>query len=77
PAARIGSGIMLDHATGIVIGETAVVDNDVSILQDVTLGGTGKECGDRHPKIREGVMIGAGAKILGNIEVGEGAKIGS
>jgi serine O-acetyltransferase len=77
PAARIGSGIMLDHATGIVIGETAVVENDVSILQDVTLGGTGKECGDRHPKIREGVMIGAGAKILGNIEVGEGAKIGS
>ncbi|CAK4069922.1 serine O-acetyltransferase [Vibrio sp. MarTm2] len=77
PAARIGRGIMLDHATGIVIGETAVVENDVSILQDVTLGGTGKECGDRHPKIREGVMIGAGAKILGNIEVGEGAKIGS
>ena len=77
PAARIGSGIMLDHATGIVIGETAVVENDVSILQDVTLGGTGKECGDRHPKIREGVMIGAGAKILGNIEVGQGAKIGS
>jgi len=77
PAARIGKGIMLDHATGIVIGETAVVEDDVSILQDVTLGGTGKECGDRHPKIREGVMIGAGAKILGNIEVGEGAKIGS
>ncbi|WP_284694965.1 serine O-acetyltransferase [Photobacterium galatheae] len=77
PAARIGQGIMFDHATGIVIGETAVIENDVSILQDVTLGGTGKECGDRHPKIREGVMIGAGAKILGNIEVGEGAKIGS
>ncbi|ADT85823.1 serine O-acetyltransferase [Vibrio sp. Vb2880] len=77
PAARIGRGIMLDHATGIVIGETAVVEDDVSILQDVTLGGTGKECGDRHPKIREGVMIGAGAKILGNIEVGTGAKIGS
>lgn len=77
PAARIGRGIMLDHATGIVIGETAVVENDVSILQDVTLGGTGKECGDRHPKIREGVMIGAGAKILGNIEVGIGAKIAS
>ncbi|MFA0676973.1 serine O-acetyltransferase, partial [Vibrio sp. 10N.222.51.A6] len=66
PAARIGKAIMLDHATGIVIGETAVVENDVSILQDVTLGGTGKEGGDRHPKIREGVMIGAGAKILGN-----------
>ncbi|PJC85239.1 serine O-acetyltransferase [Vibrio sp. HA2012] len=77
PAARIGKGIMLDHATGIVIGETAVVENDVSILQNVTLGGTGKECGDRHPKIREGVMIGAGAKVLGNIEVGVGAKIGS
>lgn len=77
PAARIGCGIMLDHATGIVIGETAVVENDVSILQSVTLGGTGKTCGDRHPKIREGVMIGAGAKILGNIEVGRGAKIGA
>jgi len=77
PAAKVGCGIMLDHATGIVIGETAVVEDDVSILQDVTLGGTGKESGDRHPKIREGVMIGAGAKILGNIEVGEGAKIGS
>lgn len=75
PAARIGRGIMFDHATGIVIGETAVVEDDVSILQDVTLGGTGKECGDRHPKIRSGVMIGAGAKILGNIEIGEGAKI--
>ncbi len=77
PAAEIGKGIMFDHATGIVIGETAVIENDVSILQDVTLGGTGKESGDRHPKIREGVMIGAGSKILGNIEVGEGAKIGS
>lgn len=77
PAARIGCGIMLDHATGIVIGETAIVENDVSILQSVTLGGTGKSCGDRHPKIREGVMIGAGAKILGNIEVGRGAKIGA
>lgn len=77
PAARIGRGIMLDHATGIVIGETAVVGNDVSILQDVTLGGTGKECGDRHPKIGEGVMIGAGAKVLGNIQVGQGAKIAS
>ncbi|TKI04011.1 serine O-acetyltransferase [Martelella alba] len=77
PAANIGCGIMLDHATGIVIGETAVVENDVSILQSVTLGGTGKTTGDRHPKIREGVMIGAGAKILGNIEVGRGAKIGA
>lgn len=77
PAAQIGHGIMFDHATGIVIGETSVVENDVSILQGVTLGGTGKECGDRHPKIREGVMIGAGAKILGNIEVGRYAKIGA
>lgn len=77
PAATIGQGIMLDHATGIVVGETAVIENDVSILQSVTLGGTGKTCGDRHPKIREGVMIGAGAKILGNIEVGQGAKIGA
>jgi len=77
PAARIGKGILFDHATGIVVGETAVIENDVSILQSVTLGGTGKECGDRHPKIREGVLIGAGAKVLGNIEVGTGAKIGA
>ncbi|WP_101775636.1 serine O-acetyltransferase [Pasteurella oralis] len=77
PAAEIGCGIMFDHATGIVIGETSVVENDVSILQGVTLGGTGKETGDRHPKVREGVMIGAGAKILGNIEVGRYAKIGA
>ncbi|MGL9735519.1 MAG: serine O-acetyltransferase [Symbiopectobacterium sp.] len=77
PAATIGCWIILDHATGIVIGETAVVENDVSILQSVTLGGTGKTSGDRHPKIREGVMIGAGAKILGNIEVWRGAPIGA
>lgn len=77
PASRIGSGVMLDHGTGIVIGETAVVGDDVSILQGVTLGGTGKESGDRHPKVRSGVMIGAGAKILGNIEIGEGAKVGA
>ncbi|MFB9885959.1 serine O-acetyltransferase [Balneatrix alpica] len=77
PAARIGKGIMLDHATGIVIGETSVVEDDVSILQNVTLGGTGKESGDRHPKIRAGVLISAGAKVLGNIEVGNGAKIGA
>lgn len=75
PAARLGSGIMIDHAHGIVIGETAVVENDVSMLHSVTLGGTGKETGDRHPKIRRGVMIGAGAKILGNIEIGAGARI--
>jgi serine O-acetyltransferase len=75
PAARIGRGIFLDHATGLVVGETAVIEDDVSMLHDVTLGGTGKESGDRHPKIRRGVLIGAGAKILGNIEVGHCAKI--
>jgi serine O-acetyltransferase len=68
---------MMDHATGIVIGETAVVDDDVSMLHGVTLGGSGKENGDRHPKIRRGVLIGAGAKILGNIEVGEYSRVGS
>lgn len=77
PAARIGRGIMLDHATGVVVGETAVIDNDVSILHSVTLGGTGKEVGDRHPKIRRGVLLAAGCKIIGNIEVGEGAKVGA
>jgi len=75
PAARIGRGIFLDHATGLVVGETAVIENDVSILHGVTLGGTGSENGDRHPKIRNGVMIGAGAKILGNIEIGHCARI--
>jgi serine O-acetyltransferase len=77
PAAQIGRGVMLDHATGIVIGETTVVEDNVSILQNVTLGGTGNESGDRHPKIRQGVMIGSGAKILGNIEIGMGSKIGA
>lgn len=75
PAAKIGYGIMLDHATGIVIGETAVVGDNVSIMQSVTLGGTGKVSGDRHPKVRDGVLISAGAKVLGNIEIGAGAKI--
>src|SRR5208283_1553244 len=75
PAARIGKGIFLDHATGLVVGMTAVIDDDVSMLQDVTLGGTGKETGDRHPKIRHGVLIGAGAKILGNIEIGYCARV--
>jgi serine O-acetyltransferase len=75
PAAQIGRGIFLDHATGLVVGETAVIGDDVSMLHDVTLGGTGKEWEDRHPKIRYGVMIGAGAKILGNIEVGHCARI--
>ncbi len=77
PAARFGHGIMLDHATGLVVGETAVVGNNVSILQSVTLGGTGKIDGDRHPKIGDGVLISTGAKILGNIQVGEGAKVGA
>jgi serine O-acetyltransferase len=77
PAAKIGKGIMLDHATGIVIGETAVVGNNVSLMQSVTLGGTGKETGDRHPKVGDGVLVSAGAKILGNIKIGEGAKIGA
>lgn len=75
PAARIGAGVMLDHATGLVVGETAVIEDCVSIMQSVTLGGTGKESGDRHPKIRRGVLIGPGAKILGNIDVGEGAMV--
>lgn len=75
PAARIGRGIFLDHATGLVVGETAVIEDEVSMLHGVTLGGTGKESGDRHPKIRRGVMIGAGAKILGNVEVGDCARI--
>ncbi len=75
PAVPIGKGIFLDHATGIVIGSTALIEDDVSILQDVTLGGTGKERGDRHPKIRHGVLIGAGAKILGNIEIGACSRV--
>jgi serine O-acetyltransferase len=75
PAARIGTGVMIDHATGVVIGGTAVVEDDVSILHNVTLGGTGKAGTDRHPKVRKGVLIGAGAKILGNIEIGEGARV--
>lgn len=70
PAARIGKGIFLDHATGLVVGETAVIGDNVSILHGVTLGGTGKEGAERHPKIANGVLIGAGAKILGNIEIG-------
>ena len=77
PGARIGKGILIDHGTGVVIGETAVVGDDVSMLHEVTLGGTGKETGDRHPKVGKGVLIGAGAKILGNVRIGEGAKIGA
>ena len=77
PAARIGCGILLDHATSIVIGETAIVEDNVSILHEVTLGGTGKQVGNRHPIVRSGVLIGAGAKILGRVEIGTGAKIGA
>ena len=77
PAARIGKGILLDHATSLVIGETAVVEDNVSLLHEVTLGGTGKDTGDRHPKVRRGVLIGAGAKILGNVEIGQCAKVGA
>lgn len=77
PAARLGSGLFLDHGTGIVIGETAVVGDEVSMLHAVTLGGTGAERGDRHPKIGKGVLLGAGAKVLGNITVGDYAKVAS
>ena len=77
PAARIGSGIFVDHATGVVIGETAVVGDGVSMLHGVTLGGTGAQRGDRHPKIGKGVLLGAGAKVLGNIQVGDYAKVAS
>ncbi|MEM8784358.1 MAG: serine O-acetyltransferase [Pseudomonadota bacterium] len=77
PAAPIGRGVLIDHASSVVIGETAVIEDDVSLLHGVTLGGTGKERGDRHPKIRQGVLIGAGAKILGNIEVGKCSRVAS
>lgn len=77
PAAVIGDGLFIDHATGIVIGETAVVGNHVSLLHGVTLGGTGKEAGDRHPKVGDRVIISANATILGNIRIGEGARIGA
>ena len=75
PAVPFGRGIFLDHATGLVVGGTATIDDDVSILQGVTLGGTGKVGGDRHPKVRRGVLIGAGARVLGDIEIGESSKI--
>ncbi|MBA59680.1 MAG: serine O-acetyltransferase [Gammaproteobacteria bacterium] len=77
PAANIGQGIMFDHATGIVVGETTTIEDGVTMLHGVTLGGTGKDRGDRHPKIRKGVLIGASASIIGNIEIGEGAKVGA
>ena len=75
PATKIGSGVFIDHGTGIVIGETAVIGDDVSLLQGVTLGGTGAERGDRHPKIGKGVLLSADAKILGNISIGDYAKV--
>jgi len=77
PAARIGCGILLDHATSFVVGETAIIEDDVSILHEVTLGGTGKATGDRHPIVRSGVLLGAGAKILGRVVIGTGAKVGA
>ena len=77
PAARIGCGILLDHATSFVVGETAILEDNVSILHEVTLGGTGKESGDRHPIVRSGVLLGAGSKVLGRVEIGTGAKIGA
>ncbi|WP_255754298.1 serine O-acetyltransferase [Massilia sp. erpn] len=77
PAARIGTGVFIDHATGVVIGETSVVADDVSMFQDVTLGGTGKESGDRHPKVERGVLLCAGAKVLGNVRIRVGAKVGA
>jgi serine O-acetyltransferase len=77
PAATFGQGIFIDHATGIVVGETAVVEDDVSMLHGVTLGGTGKQTGDRHPKVRRGVLLSMGAKILGNIEIGEYSRVGA
>ena len=77
PGATIGRNFFIDHGTGVVIGQTAVIEDDVSILHGVTLGGTGKDSGDRHPKVRHGVLIGANASIIGNIEIGEGAKVGA
>lgn len=77
PAVPVGCGVFIDHGTGLVVGETAVIGNDVSILHEVTLGGTGKERGDRHPKVRDGVLLCAGAKVLGNVEIGREAKVGA
>jgi len=77
PAARVGKGVMIDHASGVVIGETAEVGDDVSILHGVTLGGTGKEGGDRHPKVRDGVLLSVGATVLGAIEIGERSRVGA
>lgn len=77
PAAQIDEGLMIDHGTGVVIGETAIIGKDVSLMQGVTLGGTGKDSHDRHPIIRDNVLVSSGAKVLGRIEIGSGAKIGA
>ena len=77
PAVPVGCRVFIDHGTGLVVGETAVIGDDVSILHEVTLGGTGKERGDRHPKVRDGVLLCAGAKVLGNVEIGRDAKVGA
>ncbi len=77
PAVPVGRRLFIDHGTGLVVGETAVIGDDVSILHEVTLGGTGKERGDRHPKVRDGVLLCAGAKVLGNVEIGRDAKVGA
>jgi serine O-acetyltransferase len=77
PAVPVGRGVFIDHGTGLVVGETAFIGDDVSILHEVTLGGTGKERGDRHPKVRDGVLLCAGAKVLGNVEIGRDAKVGA
>jgi len=77
PAVPVGRRVFIDHGTGLVVGETAVIGDDVSILHEVTLGGTGKERGDRHPKVRDGVLLCAGAKVLGNVEIGRDAKVGA
>lgn len=77
PACFIGNGLLIDHGSGVVIGETAIIGNDCTLFQGVTLGGTGKELGKRHPTLYNGVFVGAGAKILGNIEIGNNAKIGA
>jgi serine O-acetyltransferase len=77
PAVPVGSGVFIDRGTGLVVGETAVIGDDVSILYEVTLGGTGKERGDRHPKVRDGVLLCAGVKALGNVEIGRDAKVGA
>lgn len=77
PGATLGSGVFIDHGTGVIIGQTAIIGNNVTIYHGVTLGGTGKETGKRHPTIEDNVFIGSGAKVLGNITIGENSKIGA